>query len=111
MIKARYLCEHLTSSTKLCCLFELHRIQGSRRLADGGHSNRFQGATDIQIHLCHLLATSQEITSKSSLGESTPIYPAKYFYLHLYLYYNKNIHKHEKPNKDFVLIYIYMSFS
>jgi len=68
---------------------ELHRIQESRRLADGGYSNRCQGAADFQIHLCHLLATSEEITSKFNLGESTPIYPAKYFYLSLYLYYFK----------------------
>ena len=52
-------------------------FKGQRRLVDGGHSNRCEGAADIQIHLRHLLATSEEITSKSSLGESTPIYPAK----------------------------------
>jgi len=88
-----------------CCLFELHRIQESRRLANKGHSNRCQDTADFQIHLCHLLATSGEITSKFSLGESTPIYPDKYFYLSLYLY-NINIHNYGKPNKDFMLIYI-----
>jgi len=58
-------------------------FKDQRRLADGEHSNRCQGAGNIQIHLRHLLAPSKEITSKSSLGESTPIYPAKYFYLRL----------------------------
>ena len=52
-------------------------FKDQRRLADGGYPNRCQGAADIQIHLRHLLATSGEITSKSSLGESTPIYPTK----------------------------------
>ena len=52
-------------------------FKDQRRLADGGHPNRCQGAADIQIHLCHLQAASKEIMSKSSLGESTPIYPPK----------------------------------
>jgi len=43
-----------------------------RRLADGGHPNRCQGAADIQIHLRHLLATSKEITSKIQLGGEHP---------------------------------------
>jgi len=59
-------------------------FKDQRRLANGGHPNRCQGAVDIQIHLRHLLATSEEITSKSSLGESTPIYLAKCFYSCLY---------------------------
>ena len=77
---------------------------------NGGHSNRCQNAADFQIHLCHLLATSREITSKFSLGESTPIHLAKYFYLSLYLYYVRILKyiNSEKPNKDFVLIYIYI---
>ena len=53
------------------------KFKDQRTLADGGHPNRCQGAADIQIHLRHLVATSEEITSKSSLGESTHIYPAK----------------------------------
>ena len=60
------------------------KFKDQRRLANGGHPNWCQGAADIQIHLRHLLATSYEITSKSSLGESTPIYPAKCFYSRLY---------------------------
>jgi len=114
MIKTIYLCKHLISSRKLCCLFELHIIQGSRRLADGGYSNNCQGAADIQIHLCHLLATSEEITSKSSLEESTASYPVKYFYQSIYLYYIKiiYIHNHENQIKMLCLyIYIYLLLS
>jgi len=47
-------------------------FKDQRRLADGGHPNHCQGAVDFQIHLHHLLAILEEITSKSSLGESTP---------------------------------------
>jgi len=53
------------------------KFKDQRRLADGGHPNRCQGAADIQIHHRHLLATLEGIMSKSRLGESTPIYPAK----------------------------------
>jgi len=82
MIKARYLCYHLISSTSFVVYLSSTEL---RRLADGGHSNHRQNAADFQIHLCHLLATSKEITSKFSLGESTPIYPDKYFYLSIFI--------------------------
>ena len=76
-------------------------------LVDGGHPNRCQGAADFQIHLHHLLATSEEIMSKSSLGESTPIFLAKCFYSRLY--FTQIIKRSiiiKNPNKDFVLLYI-----
>ena len=40
---------------------------------------------------------------------SAPIYLAKYFYLSLYLYYIRILKyiNYKKPNKDFVLIYIF----
>ena len=90
-----------------------HRIQGSRRLADGGHSNCCQGAADFQIHLQHLLATTEEITLKSSLEESTRIYLAKYFYLHLYLYYIKKIYIYisMKNQIKILCLYIYLLLS
>jgi len=100
----RFYAKHLTSSTKLCCLFVLHRIQGSKKTSK---RNRCQGAADIQIHLRHLLATSQEITSKSSLGESTPIYLVKCFYSRLYFTQLIKRCIIIKTHKDFVLIYIF----
>jgi len=47
-------------------------FKDQRRLADGAHPNRCQGAADIQIHLRHLLATSEEITSNPAWGRASP---------------------------------------
>ena len=43
-----------------------------RRLAHRGHPNRCEGVVDILIHLRHLLATSEGIMSKSSMGRAPP---------------------------------------
>ena len=81
-------------------------FKDQRRLADGGHPNHCQGAADIQTHLRHLLATSEEIASNPVWGRAPPFIQLSVLQMFILYSNNKKMHNHINPNKDFVLIYI-----